>query len=193
MALNFAPHLSPPATFNAAELELITLNTTHLAIASHLYPEVLYPHELNLDHVAAIRLFINDQVANAPSFAVLMINTVIDFDPETIISQARAYGKYRNYLAEPELETNVREELFADLMDQTCGMDLPEFCAVMSNWYFIEKLERGGDPVRWTVLMKGWVAYQQVPDDIKRELDLIDVEYNEEDSEDSASTVKGGD
>lgn len=49
-------------------------------------------------------------------------------------------------------------------------MNLFEAADVVGNWNFIERLKHEGEPAQREVLEKGWTAYEQVPEYVKRDL-----------------------
>lgn len=162
---------TPLSSLNLSELDLLAMNTPQLAIASYLYPNLLHPRHLTAKHIAAIRININNHFANLPSSTLLKNNTGRNHDPVALIRQAMAYGQYLSTLetAQPGPST-TRESFFSHFMDVTKGMNLFEAADVVGNWNFIERLKHEGEPAQREVLEKGWTAYEQVPEYVKRDL-----------------------
>lgn len=162
---------TPLSTLNLSELDLLTINTSQLAIASYLYPNLLHPRHLTAEHIVAIRLNMNNHFANPSSSTLLINSTSRNDDPVALIRQAMAYGQYLSSLEKaPPGSSSARECFFSHLMDVTEGMNLFEAAEVVGNWNFIQKLKHEGQPAQREVLEKGWTAYEQVPEYLKRDL-----------------------
>lgn len=178
MASNF----TPLSSLSLSELDLLTMDTSKLAIASHLYPNLLDGRHLTPTHIAAIRININNHFPDPTSLTLRNI-TAIDHHPEKLISVARAYGQYRHSLeSEQQGEVSFREIFFERLLAVSKPLTLVVLADCVGHWRFIERLEREGGKAQKEVLEKGWMAYQQVPEQVKRELGLLEEQSDDRES-----------
>lgn len=163
-------------------LDLLTMNTSHLAIASHLYPNLLYPRVLTPNHIAAIKINICNHSADPLSPPIVLINgAAIEDESLALIRHARAYGQHRRILARVEKgEVNVEGDDYQLWEDLTRAMSLVEYAECIENWLFIESLEGAGESGQKEVLEKGWAAFELVPDQVKRTLGLLEESKGEE-------------
>lgn len=154
---------------NLEQLDLLSINTTQLAIACRLFPNHIHPRILTPMHITAIKINISNHFTN------LSFSPVADDDLDTLIAQAHAYGQYRSCLHGIEFgQRNIREEYFNHLLDKTRGMNLFEFSTCVSNWKFIERLQHEGTSAQKEVLEKGWAAYMYCPQVLVEALGLKD-------------------
>lgn len=161
---------------NLSKLDFLTINLAQLEIASHLYPNILGPHKLTSTHIAAIRINIVRYFANSPFFRLLRKHTTADYNPKVLIYQAKVYGEYHNYLTkEEQSQVNIESELYKNLLKEIKEMDFTEFNDCVSNWFFIEKLEREGEMAAKKVLVKGWIIYKHILGNVKQDLGLLNV------------------
>lgn len=108
---------------------------------------------------------------------MLINDTVLAHEPIALIRQARAYGQYRSSLERAQHgEVNDQDDYFALCWNFSGGMNFPEFTECVRNWFFIDRLEREGEPAQREVLERGWMAYEQVPEQVKRDLGLLEEE-----------------
>lgn len=140
-------------SLSLSELDLLTIHTSHLAIAAHLYPNLLYPRLLIPNPIAAIKINICNHSADPLSPIVLINGAAIEDESLALIRQARAYGHYRRILARVEEgEVNVEEDYFQLWVDLTRAMSLAEYAECVKNWLFIESLEHAGESAQKEVL-----------------------------------------
>lgn len=159
---------------NFSKLDLLTINTSQLAIASYLYPNLLHPRRLTTEHIAAIRINVNNHFADPPSPTLLINNTAVGHDPVVLFHQAMAYRYFRTAQETASGLGSFRDEFFRYWLEVTPGMNLIEYTNCVSNSDFMKRLEYEGEPAQREVLEKGWAAYQHVPEQIKRDLGLLE-------------------
>lgn len=159
---------------NFSILDLLTINTAQLAIAAYLYPNHLFPRRLTTEHISAIRINVNNHFVDPPSPTLLINNTAVGHDPVVLVHQALAYRHFRTAQDTASGFENFRDLFFRYWLDVTPGMNLIEYTNCVSNSDFMDRLENEGETAQREVLEKGWTAYQHVPEQIKRDLGLLD-------------------
>lgn len=165
------------SSLTPAELSDISINTCQLAIVASLYPRPLLPRLLTPTHIAAIQIHTHHA---DPSFSVEHINgATIANDTIKIIRLARAYGDYYNNLSMAQRrERSIYDNYRMVWWEFIEGMDIFVFEECIENFYFLERLELGGEVAHREMLEAGWRAYEQVPRHVKLALGLL---FREED------------
>lgn len=150
----------------------VPVNTTHLLIASALYPSKQLPFSLTAKHIAAIRINTPLDKQAVTSEEEIHSDAIVE-QTFKMIRQAIAYGVYRNNLTPTEQRERSDENHYLALRwYESENMDIMSFRECIRNWSFIEKLMSGGLPVQEQVQVEGWEVYEQVPDRVKCALGL---------------------
>lgn len=152
---------------NTSELEYLAINTSQLEIAIQLFPNLIYPRILTINHIHAIKANIRIHFFNPDS--------IMAADISTLIKQAVAFGQYHNSLKGIQFESKDCRELFNHFILSTPGMNITKYRECVNNWAFIEKLKGGGEEAQKKVLENGWMAFSLVPYHLKQAFGLIEV------------------
>lgn len=172
-----AAHHSSLFSLSLTELDQLTINTAQLAITCHLFENHIHPRLLTPRHILAIKCNSLSHFASRRSLRMLVDGTYVNDDPEILIRQAVAYGQYRNCLRAPQFgDMDARQLFFNHLLTVTPGITLFRFSDSVNNWFFIDRLQREGASAQKEVLEKGWAAYMLVPEQLKRDVGLLDEE-----------------
>lgn len=179
---------SSMSSSTAFEPGSVPVNTTHLLVASALYPSKQLPFSLTAKHIAAIRINTPLDKQAVTSEEEIHSDAIVE-QTFKMIRQAIAYGVYRNNLTPTEQRERSDENHYLALRwYESESMDIMSFRECIRNWSFIEKLMSGGLPVQEQVQVEGWEVYEQVPDRVKCALGL-DV-FEEDGGEVMRSRVK---
>lgn len=163
---------SSMSSLTAFEPGSVPVNTTHLLIASALYPSKQLPFSLTAKHIAAIRINTPLDKQAVTSEEEIHSDAIVE-QTFKMIRQAIAYGVYRNNLTPTEQRKRSDENHYLALRwYESENMDIMSFRECIRNWSFIEKLMSGGLPVQEQVQVEGWEVYEQVPDRVKCALGL---------------------
>lgn len=163
---------SSMSSSTAFEPDSVPVNTTHLLIASALYPSEQLPFSLTAKHIAAIRINTPLDKQAVTSEEEIHSDAIVE-QTFKMIRQAIAYGVYRNNLTPTEQRERSDENHYLALRwYESENMDIMSFRECIRNWSFIEKLMSGGLPVQEQVQVEGWEVYEQVPDRVKCALGL---------------------
>lgn len=161
-------------SLNFTELNLLSINTSQLAITCQLFPHLINSRVLTRDHIAAIEENINRHFPHLPSSSVVINGTSVANEISILIKQAAAYGQYRNSLRGVQFgQANARDH-FNHFVDVTSGMNRFQFLDCVENWFFLERLQFEGEPAQKEVLEAGWRAFAQVPQQLKLDFGLLE-------------------
>lgn len=107
-----------------------------------------------------------------------------------MIRLARAYGDYYNNLSMAQRrERTVLDNYRMVGWEFIEGMDIFLFEECVENFYFLRRLELGGEEAHREMLEAGWRAYEQVPRHVKLALGLLF--RDEDDGEGVVNGVNG--
>lgn len=148
------------------ELEYLAINTSQLEIAIQLFPNVIHPRVLTINHIHAIKANIRIHFFNPDS--------IMAADISTLIKQTVAFSEYYDSLKGIQFESKDCPELFNRFILSTPGMNITQYRECINNWIFIEKLKSGGEEAQKKVLENGWMAFSLVPYHLKQAFGLIE-------------------